>query len=57
MPLAVMVEVTTLVAVVEAVQPDQVVQGAAADHVPDVQPANHSSQYMFVRIGGARLRT
>ena len=40
-PLAVMVEVTTLVAVVVALQPDHVVQGAEADHVPLVQPTNH----------------
>lgn len=40
-PPVVTVVVTTEVAVVEAVQPDQVVQGAPEDQVPEVQPIHH----------------
>lgn len=38
LPLVVSVVVTTEEAVVVALQPDQVVQGAAVPHGPDVQP-------------------
>ena len=37
-PFLVMVEVTTLVAVVVAEQPDQVVHGASEAQAPEVQP-------------------
>jgi hypothetical protein len=43
-PLAVIVEVARLVAVVVAVQPAQVVHGASVDHGPLVQPARECQQ-------------